>query len=160
MQDEIRRRVEETVSAHRNWPCRKGCDECCRRLASLPRVSREEWKQIADALEALPRATAESARQRIRDSGRWPATSVCPLLDSNSGTCLVYEARPLACRAYGFYAERGDVLGCSRIESISREAPDVIWGNHAALEQDMRQQGAAAGLPVWLAREESGTGTA
>ena len=74
----------------------------------------------------------------------------CPLLDSDSGTCLVYEAWPLACRAYGFYAERGDVLGCGRIESISQQSPDVIWGNHAALEERMRELGPGKELSVWL----------
>ena len=75
---------------------------------------------------------------------------ICPLLDAESGTCLVYEARPIACRAYGFYAERGDVLGCSQIESLSRESPDVVWGNHAALADRMRNPGPAKELSAWL----------
>jgi Fe-S-cluster containining protein len=76
---------------------------------------------------------------------------VCPLLDTSSGTCLVYEARPIACRAYGFYAEREYVLGCNRIESIAGQRPDVIWGNHAAMEEDVARLGPAASLAEWLA---------
>jgi Fe-S-cluster containining protein len=64
--------------------------------------------------------------------------------------CLIYEARPVACRAYGFYAEREKVLGCSRIEALSREASDVVWGNHAALEARTNELGAAAPLSKWL----------
>jgi len=150
IQDEVYLRSGEIASAHGNWPCRKGCADCCRHLASEPRVSRDEWLLIDRALKALPADTADKARGRIRDSAGNPRPVLCPLLDSDSGACLVYEARPIACRAYGFYAERGDVLGCSRIESISRESPDIIWGNQLALEDRMRQLGPAMELSEWL----------
>ncbi len=81
---------------------------------------------------------------------------VCPLLDTNSGACLVYEARPLACRAYGFYVERREVLGCSRIESIARESRDIVWGNQLGLEERMHRLGPTAELFVWLEAGESG----
>jgi Fe-S-cluster containining protein len=151
IQESVRLRVEEISSAQISWPCRKGCDECCRRLASVPRVSREEWQLIAAALETLPADTVDLVRRRIQALACARAPVTCPLLDTNSGTCLVYEARPVACRAYGFYAEREDVLGCSRIESIGRQSPDVIWGNHAALEDRLGLLGPAASLSVWLA---------
>jgi uncharacterized protein len=147
---EVRQRSEEILSGHEHWPCRKGCDECCRHLASEPTVTEEEWRLIVAAIGALPADTAESVRQRIRGSALLSRPVVCPLLDSNSGTCLVYEARPIACRAYGFYAERREVLGCSRIESIAEQTPDVVWGNHAALEERVRRLGSAAELSVWL----------
>jgi len=150
IQDEVRLRVEEIASTHGSWPCRKGCDECCRRLASTPRVTQEEWLLIAGAMQALPADTAESAKQRIRDSAGLSRPVVCPLLDADRGTCLVYEARPVACRAYGFYVEQREVLGCSRIESVSLQSPNVVWGNHVALEEKVRRLGAAAELSVWL----------
>ncbi len=151
IQKSVRARAEEIRSTHRDWPCRNGCDDCCRRLASAPRISAAEWEPIAEALEALPAGTAERARRRIQDSASAPAPLVCPLLDTDSGTCLVYEARPVACRAYGFYAERESVLGCHRIESMAAQSPDVIWGNHAALEQALASLGPAAELSEWLA---------
>lgn len=117
----------------------------------MPRVSGEEWQLIAGALDALPAATADLARRRIQDGASLSRPVVCPLLDIDSGTCLVYEARPVACRAYGFYTERQYVLGCSRIESIGQELPDVVWGNHAALEDRLGALGAAAPLFDWLA---------
>jgi Fe-S-cluster containining protein len=150
IQDEVRLRAGEIASAHGNWPCRKGCAECCRQLASEPRVSRDEWLLLDRALKGLPADIAEAARRRIRDSVGRPRPVICPLLHADSGTCLVYEARPIPCRAYGFYTERGDVLGCSQIESLSRESPDVVWGNHAALEDRMRQMGPAMELSAWL----------
>jgi uncharacterized protein len=118
-------------------------------------VTEEEWRLIASAMNALPADIAESMRQRIRDSASMSRPVVCPLLDSKSGTCLVYEARPVACRAYGFYAERQHVLGCSRIESISQQAPDVVWGNHVALEERVHRLGPVAELSLWLDSEAS-----
>jgi Fe-S-cluster containining protein len=105
---------------------------------------------IAAALDALPADVAELLRRRIRDSASASRPIVCPLLDRDAGACLVYSARPVACRAYGFYAERQFVLGCSRIESIAEESPDVVWGNHAALEEELRLLGPAAELYEWL----------
>ena len=151
MQEAVRLRVEEIIASQSNWPCRKGCDDCCRRLASVPRVSRPEWESIGAALECLPASVAELARQRIRDSATASRPVICPLLDRDAGTCLVYEARPVACRAYGFYAQRQYVLGCSRIESIGRQSPDVVWGNHTALEEQLQSLGEAAELSNWLA---------
>jgi hypothetical protein len=79
---------------------------------------------------------------------------VCPLLDTDSGACLVYEARPVACRAYGFYAERQFVLGCSRIEAMAPQRPNIVWGNHIALEDRLLSLGAAVPLSDWLKLEK------
>src|SRR5215813_3037364 len=117
--EDVRLRAQEILSKYDAWPCRRGCADCCRNLASEPRVSRHEWRLVAAAIDALPPHTAESARRRIRESAGKPRPVVCPLLDSDSGICLVYEARPVACRAYGFYVERQQVLGCGQVESIS-----------------------------------------
>ena len=143
-------RVDAILASEQNWPCRKGCDDCCRHLASAPVVTREEWECIADALRALPAAIAESARSRIRESAGASRPVTCPLLDDGTGVCLVYEARPVACRAYGFYAERETVLGCHRIESIACQSPDVIWGNHESLEERLSRLGPGAELYRWL----------
>ena len=97
IQQEVRVRAEAIASTHGNWPCRKGCDDCCRRLASVPRVTQEEWQLIATALDALPVHTAELVRGRIRETAGLSGPVICPLLDAHSGTCLVYENRPIAC---------------------------------------------------------------
>jgi Fe-S-cluster containining protein len=113
-------------------------------------VTQPEWQLIATALNSLPQETADAARRRVRDSAAASRPITCPLLDLDSGTCLVYHARPVACRAYGFYAEREFVLGCSRIEEMSRQRPNVVWGNHAALEEELRALGPDAPLWEWL----------
>jgi Fe-S-cluster containining protein len=148
-------RAEATIASVPDWPCRKGCDDCCRSLASAPRVSRVEWESIAAALAALPYEVGERARQRIRDSASASRPVVCPLLDLESGACLVYDARPVACRAYGFYAERELVLGCQRIESMGREVPGIVWGNHQTLEDRLQSLGPTAELFEWLSMLET-----
>ncbi|MFL6415586.1 MAG: YkgJ family cysteine cluster protein [Bryobacteraceae bacterium] len=100
---------------------------------------------------ALPAETARFLRQRIRDTASLSRPIVCPLLDTSSGACLVYDARPVACRAYGFYMERGDVLGCHRIETVAQQSPDVVWGNHLTLEEKLVALGQRAELHAWLA---------
>lgn len=153
---EVRLRVEAMEAAHANWPCRKGCDECCRRLASVPRVTSMEWRLIAAALESLPPATSAAARHRISESHGAARPVTCPLLDRDSGTCLVYEARPVACRTYGFYVERDAVLGCSRIERVSGEDAHVVWGNHVSIQSSLDDLGESMELAAWMNGEESG----
>jgi Fe-S-cluster containining protein len=150
IQQDVWARAESTIANLPEWPCRKGCDDCCRSLAAVPRVSRDEWASIAAALDALPADAAEAARQRIRVSASASRPVLCPLLDIASGSCLVYEARPVACRAYGFYAERERVLGCHRIESLGREVRGIVWGNHETLEDRLRSLGPAVELSGWL----------
>jgi hypothetical protein len=115
----------------------------------VPRVSGAEWESIAAALHSLPAEVADAARRRIQTSAAASRPVVCPLLDAASGSCLVYDARPIACRAYGFYAERELVLGCHRIESIGREVQGIVWGNHETLEDRLRSLGPAAPLFDW-----------
>jgi Fe-S-cluster containining protein len=150
IEDAVRARTEATLSSHPDWPCRKGCDDCCRNLASAPLVSAAEWARIDAAVQALAAEIAKSARERIRQSSVATRPVVCPLLDTATGACLIYDARPIACRAYGFYAERDSVLGCPRIEAIGHATPDVVWGNHAALDQELDSLGPRATLFEWL----------
>lgn len=152
IQEEVRLRVQDITSMDGAWPCHKGCDDCSRRLASVPIVTEEEWLGIADHLDRLEAGTADSIRERIRNSEGALRPVLCPMLDTDSGTCLVYEARPIACRTYGFYVERESVLGCHRIESIAEESHDLIWGNATAVEHKLRLLGPTAELHRWLDR--------
>lgn len=150
IQEEVRLRVEDIASTRGTWPCRKGCDDCCRSLASVPIVTRREWQLLAAELARLESATADAIRERIRKSATASRPVVCPMLDRHSGTCLVYDARPIACRSYGFYLERESVLGCHRIEQVAEESPGVIWGNGTALNDKLQPLGPAAELFRWL----------
>ena len=150
IQEAVRLRAQEITDTYAEWPCRKGCDDCCRNLASIPQVTSPEWELLAAALDALPLEVAEGVRQRIRENAGRPRPVSCPLLDTRTGSCLVYQARPVACRAYGFYAERQYVLGCARIETLAGEGHGVVWGNHTALEERLQGLGTQAKLSEWM----------
>ncbi|HJZ99969.1 MAG TPA: YkgJ family cysteine cluster protein [Candidatus Solibacter sp.] len=150
IQEAVHGRCNQITAAHGDWPCRKGCDDCCRRLASAPRVSAVEWQRIATAIDALPANIAAIVRERIRESASATRPVTCPLLDRESGACLIYDARPIACCAYGFYAERELVLGCERIGAVAAEDTAIIWGNHTALEDHLRELGETAPLAEHL----------
>lgn len=150
IQMEIHQRVSDIESAHAPWPCRKGCDDCCRSLASVPLVTEAEWQLISEALDALPTELSATLTQRIRESSTATRPITCPLLDRDTGSCTIYAARPLACRTYGFYAERQYVLGCSRIEQLAEANPTIVWGNHLSLESRLAPLGESAPLFAWL----------
>src|SRR4051794_23889278 len=143
-------RVEEMIGTRGDWPCRKGCDDCCRRLASIPIVSQTEWESIREAINQLPSEAATAARLRIQESATGSRPFTCPLLDRHSGSCMVYAARPVECRTYGFYLEQDRVLGCARIDSMAAEPSDVVWGNHESVHAKLRALGPAAPLHEWL----------
>ena len=146
IQEDVQARTQAIAAAHGDWPCRKGCDDCCRNLAAPPRVTWFEWVAMAAAVEELP----DEVQARIREPRGESRPVVCPLLDRQSGACLVYAVRPVACRAYGFYAERGGMLGCGRIEAIAREPGEWVWGNHTAIEERVARLGPARELWEWV----------
>ena len=92
--------------------CRPGCAYCChvpRVLVTVP-----ELAALAEAVRQLPPAAVEALRQRLDaradsdppDAFVPAALPPCPLLVE--GRCLVYDARPLVCRAEHSY----DVAQC------------------------------------------------
>ncbi len=47
------------------WPCRCGCDFCCRHLAHPPELSPAEWERVNAAVAGLPTSIQASVEQRI-----------------------------------------------------------------------------------------------
>lgn len=146
-------RAETMIQTRGDWPCRKGCSDCCHRLASIPLVSRTEWEEIRGAIDALPPETAQARLAGIRDSATASRPFTCPLLDQPSGACMIYDVRPVECRTYGFSVERERVLGCERIEAVAAEPSNLIWGNHETVEADLRGLGPSAPLYEWLSAD-------
>lgn len=118
-------------------------------------MSRPEWHALEACLLMLPADVLRAAAVRIEQSAEQERPVVCPFLDREAGACLVYEARPLACRSYGFYVERQRVLGCHRIEEIADREPEIVWGNHAGLEKEMDGLGVAHSLVEWWRESEA-----
>jgi Fe-S-cluster containining protein len=156
IQQQVHERVAAIASAHPAWPCHKGCDDCCRSLASEPLVSEAEWQRVAQAIDALPNASL--LYDRICATAGQPRPVTCALLDQSTGACLIYDARPIACRTYGFYAERDKVLGCYRIEALAQD-PTILWGNHATIEAQLLTLGRAQELSAWLTTSGTTAGT-
>ena len=164
--DDIGRRAHLTSEGHAWWPCRRGCDTCCHRLAEVPRLVRAEWELLREGLDALPSDVRADVDRRIaalatlEQQGMLPRHVVCPMLDETEGACRVYARRPGACRTYGFYVERGIGLHCDMItEAVAarpRDEAPVVWGNAESVDYALARLGdeaceGASPLTVWVA---------
>lgn len=151
---DIDARVQAIRHDQPDWLCGKGCDQCCRRLAEMPRLTVAEWELLRDALSLLPpERLQEIGRNVARLAGPQSGPVVCPILDFSSGTCPVYAQRPVACRTYGFYVQRELGLYCRDIESQVAQGSlaEVVWGNHDAVDLVLARLGEARSLSEWFA---------
>ena len=144
---EIDARTREIASSHGSWPCREGCDHCCRNLAEPPRLTRAEWELVEEGLAKLPLELQGEIRQRAATAGR-----TCPFLDGKARSCLIYENRPVACRTYGFYVERDKGLYCREIERRveAGEMANVVWGNITSVEAQLDALSEKIPLTDWF----------
>jgi Fe-S-cluster containining protein len=145
-------RANETRRAHSWWPCAKGCDLCCRSLPHLPTITGAEWERLRDAIDALSPDVRRAVEERLDASADAPLPVTCPLLDASVGACLVYAARPIACRTYGFYTERDAGLHCTEVlrqVDTNDAGSSVVWGNGEGIAADMSEFGAARSLRDW-----------
>jgi Fe-S-cluster containining protein len=150
---DIETRVQSIRDDHRDWLCRMGCDGCCRRLAEVPHLTSTEWELLKEGLAALPSDQIREIGRNIAALAEQPARPiVCPLLDRSAGACRVYAHRPVACRTYGFYVQRGLGLYCKEIESRVAEGAwvDVVWGNQDAIDRRLQGFGDARELTEWF----------
>jgi Fe-S-cluster containining protein len=100
------------------------------------RISRTEWERIEPRL-------GEGFERALEDE------RVCALLDRATGACTVYDARPIACRAYGFYVGRDGGRWCATIEDAGDLTSGVVLGNHDVLERSLTQLGDTRTLAEW-----------
>lgn len=135
LHDEVAARVAQMQDSHGVWPCAAGCDHCCRRLGALPQLTQAEFDLLQPAIDALEDrgAVVEAILNARADAqGHW----TCPLLDRHSGRCRVYDARPVACRTYGFYAGRDGDYWCERVTAhVDGRRDSLIAGNQVAIDQ-------------------------
>jgi Fe-S-cluster containining protein len=99
----------------------------------------------------LTKGEAVLAARALRATGRKALpvnpTGACPLLDSQTGNCLIYESRPFGCRTHfcaaagGPYARREVIDLIRRLEAVDqslggdgpRMLPAAVTGALAAL---------------------------
>jgi Fe-S-cluster containining protein len=156
---DIETRVRAIRDNHRDWLCRMGCDGCCRRLAEVPRLTLAEWERLKEGLAALPSELLREIGRDIAALAEQPVRPiVCPLLCRSAGSCRVYAHRPVACRTYGFYVQRGLGLYCKDIESRVAEGAwsEVVWGNQDAVDRRLQGLGETRELPEWFRRWQQG----
>lgn len=156
---DIDARVQAIRGSHPDWPCAKGCDGCCRRLAEVPRLTAAEWDLLRQGMAALPAARLRQiSREMTALAGQESRPVVCPLLDQVTGACTVYAQRPVACRTYGFYVQRDLGLYCHDIQTrvATGALADVVWGNHDAIDHHLAGLGDARPLSEWFARWQDG----
>ncbi len=154
LHDDIDARVRAIRAERPDWLCCKGCADCCRRLADMPRLAAAEWELLREGLAALPAERLEEIRRAVAALAERPAGPlVCPMLDQESNACPVYTQRPVACRSYGFYAQRELGLYCGEIESRVADGSlaDVVWGNHDAVDRRLGDLGDIRSLTEWFA---------
>jgi Fe-S-cluster containining protein len=99
-------------------PVERNCmrvKECCqfKLTGRTPNLTKGEALLAAKALRA-------TGRTQLPEN----AIGACPLLDSNSGNCLIYDARPFGCRTHfcamagGPYTRREVIDLIRRLEAI------------------------------------------
>jgi len=143
LQADVEARCGATRAAYPDWPCRKGCDRCCRSLAKVPEATAAEWQLVELSFGSLPADLRSEIERRIDDLRCQGAPFTCPFLDREAGDCLVYESRPIACRTYGYYVEREAGLYCGEIAALVQggEADSVVWGNQCAIDARLDELG-------------------
>ena len=156
---EIEDRCRETAESLPPWPCRRGCDDCCRRLAEPPRLVREEWRRIERGLRGLdPEIRSEIEDRLIAVAELETGPVVCPFLGLESGACRIYDHRPSTCRTYGFYQRRDGAAYCGIVQDhVDRDAADspweskIVWGRQESVDHRLQQvYGAPIPLRQWL----------
>lgn len=151
---DIDARVESIRHDHADWLCGKGCDSCCKRLAEVPRLTAAEWDLLSQGLAVLAVEHLQAISREIAAVANSTARPViCPLLDRGTGACPVYLHRPVACRTYGFYVQRDLGLFCRDIEKqvAGGALPNVVWGNHDAIDHQLASLGESRPLTEWFA---------
>jgi Fe-S-cluster containining protein len=141
---DIDQRVQSITAVRPDWPCRQGCDSCCRQLAQIPELTAAEWHVLQQGFAQLSPPIQQAVAERIRALAAWHEGPVtCPFLDTARGSCLVYAHRPAACRMYGFYVSRTAHWWCDTIQALHEAGvcEALVLGNHGAIERALQHQG-------------------
>jgi len=118
--------------------CRPGCTQCCIGAFSINQLDAERLRRGLASLARNQPERAEKVRQRARESvarltPQFPGDPIsgvldeseeaahrfadfandepCPALDPLTGTCELYESRPMTCRVFGPPVQSEDGLG-------------------------------------------------
>jgi Fe-S-cluster containining protein len=89
--------------------CRPGCTQCCYGTFGITPLDAWRLRQGLAFLETTDPDRAHRLRERARKALAEPdEDGPCPALDPDGGTCDLYAARPITCRAFGPPVRCGD----------------------------------------------------
>jgi Fe-S-cluster containining protein len=89
--------------------CRSGCTQCCYGVFPITALDAWRLKQGLADLETTDPDRARRVRGRaIQAIAAADEDGPCPALDPAAGTCDLYAARPITCRAFGPPVRCGD----------------------------------------------------
>lgn len=109
--------------------CRPGCFECCLGVFEISGLDGERLRRGLIELETRDSARATRVRTRAGEAAsrllrQYPGDTAsralsetadddepCPVLDPETGTCDLYESRPLTCRTFGPAIRSGGAVG-------------------------------------------------
>ena len=135
--------------------CKPGCSQCCHGVFAINQLDAIRLRKGLAELEAHDPARAERVRRRALDtvtrlSEDYPGDPVsgvldeddtdeaakrwddfanaepCPVLDPTTGTCELYEYRPVVCRTFGPALKTDDDLGHCELCFVGATEEEVI----------------------------------
>lgn len=144
--DEWFRSVSRTQP--QNLQCGRGCSLCCHGLFEIGSGDVPILAEGLGALNPMRRGTIIRRAREIVESSRHPnlrecspqekevffdrtASVPCPNLDE-AGMCMIYESRPLVCRAFGLPLRDGrkyigDICELNFTEATDGERLEAAW---------------------------------
>jgi len=117
--------------------CGPGCSACCSQLVEL---LESEVTGVVRAIRAIPVALRKSVLKKLRRQARLESATQdpeqyrhpCSLL-GDDGRCLVYAARPTACRK----AVSSNRMHCQRPQPVVfEENPSLVAAHHFAIAHE------------------------
>lgn len=152
MDEELLRIIDSSLAeaARRSgaWlACRRGCSQCCLGPFEITQLDARRLRLGFAELAARDPVRAAAVRERARHTST-ADDSPCPALDPGTGSCDLYDARPMICRVFGPAVRDGDAVCACELCYQDATAEEI-----AACAVEMDPEGLEAALDAEWERE-------